>query len=138
MTHPPAPDARRVAVVCTGGGGAPPPASALAGIPAGAYVIGADSGVELAAALGLRVDLAVGDFDSVDAAALAAAEAAGARVERHPAAKDATDLELALHAAMTIDPAEIVVVGGAAGRLDHLVTGLLVLAADAWAGVTVR
>jgi thiamine pyrophosphokinase len=137
MTRPSAPDARRV-VVCTGGGGDPPPASARATLPAGAFVIGADSGVELAAALGLRVDLAVGDFDSVDAAALDAAEAAGARVERHPAAKDATDLELALDAAMALDPTEVVVVGGAAGRLDHLVAGLLALASDQWATVSVR
>ena len=55
----------------------------------------------------------------------------GAEVERHPAAKDATDLELALEAAAARDPAEIVVVGGAGGRLDHLVGGLLVLAGDA-------
>ena len=34
-----------------------------------------------------------------------AAEAAGARVERHPADKDATDLELALDAALRIEPA---------------------------------
>ena len=43
-----------------------------------------------------RVDLAIGDFDSVASDALARVEAEGAVVERHPAAKDATDLELAM------------------------------------------
>ena len=83
-------------------------------------MIAADGGVDRALALGLRVDLAIGDFDSVTPAGLAAAEAAGARVERHPAAKDATDLELALDAAIALGPARIVVVGSDGGRLDHL------------------
>ena len=69
-------------------------------LPAGAFVIAADGGVDRALALGLHVDLAVGDFDSVTPAGLAAVRAAGARVERHPPTKDATDLELALDAAL--------------------------------------
>ena len=67
-------------------------------------MIAADGGVDRALALGLHVDVAIGDFDSVTAAGLAAAEAAGARIERHPAAKDATDLELALDAALALEP----------------------------------
>jgi len=132
-------DARRAVVVCVGGGGTPPPPEALATVPDGAYVIGADSGIELALGLGWRVDLAIGDFDSVDPAALATAEAAGARVERHPPAKDATDLELALEAAALLDPAEVIVVGpSSSGRLDHLLGGLLALTGDACAAHPVR
>src|SRR5690349_19765065 len=82
-------------------------------LPEDAHVFAADSGVDLALALGLHVDRAIGDFDSVSAAGLAAVEAAGAVVERHPAAKDATDLELALDAAVALEPARIVVVGSA-------------------------
>jgi thiamine pyrophosphokinase len=131
----PAPPDRRVVVVCTAGDAAEVIEPDL---PPDAFVIAADSGVELAQAFGWPVDLAVGDFDSVAPQALAAAEAAGAQVERHPAAKDATDLELALEAAASRRPDEIVVVGGAAGRLDHLVAGLLALAGDACADVAVR
>ena len=61
------------------------------------------------------------------AGGLAAAEAAGAVVERHPAAKDATDLELALDAAIALEPARILVVGSAGGRLDHLLGSILLL-----------
>ena len=96
--------------------------------PHGAMVIAADGGVDRALALGLHVDLAIGDFDSVSAAGLAAAEAAGARVERHPTAKDATDLELALDAAIALAPARILVVGSGGGRLDHLLGSVLLLA----------
>jgi thiamine pyrophosphokinase len=89
--------------------------------------------VELARELGLQVDLAVGDFDSVSEEAL---ETVG-RVERYPASKEATDLELALGAALALEPERIVVLGGAGGRLDHLLGELLLLAADAYAGVRV-
>jgi thiamine pyrophosphokinase len=100
-------------------------------------VIAADGGVDRALTLGLHVDLAIGDFDSVSAAGLAAAEAAGARVERHPTAKDATDLELALDAALALQPTRIVVVGSGGGRLDHLLGSVLLLADERYAAADV-
>ncbi len=102
-------------------------------LPRGARVIAANGGVELARELGLRVDLAVGDFDSISEEKLATT----GRVERHPAEKDASDLELALSAALRFETERILVLGGAGGRLDHLLGGLLLLAADAYSGVQV-
>jgi len=96
-------------------------------LPAGAVVVAADGGVDTALALGLRVSIAVGDFDSVSGEGLAAVEATGAQIERHPAAKDATDLELALDRAVGLGAERIVVVGSANGRIDHLLEGLLLL-----------
>jgi thiamine pyrophosphokinase len=87
-----------VCLVVTGGD--PIAASALHGLPPRSCTIGVDSGVGHALALGLHVDLAVGDFDSLDRDVLAEAERTGTTVERHPAAKDATDLELGLDAAV--------------------------------------
>ena len=106
-------------------------------LPPGALVIAADGGIDRAHELGLTVDVAIGDFDSVTAAGLAAAEAAGARVARHPAAKDATDLELALDAAIELEPARIVVVGSGGGRLDHLLGSVALLGHERYAGATV-
>ncbi len=116
-------------------GGAKPGLGAVASIPRDAVVVGADRGAEHALGLGLRVELAVGDFDSINPAALAALERAGARVERHPMAKDVSDLELALDAALTFESRRVLVVGGAGGRLDHLLGELLLLGAEAYAGV---
>ena len=65
-------------------------------VPSARHVVAADGGLHRARALGLDVEVVVGDLDSVTPEALAAAEAAGARVVRYPRAKDATDLELAL------------------------------------------
>ena len=106
-------------------------------LPDGAMVIAADGGVDRALALGLHVDLAIGDFDSITPEGLAAAEAAGARVERHPTAKDATDLELALDAAIALGPARIVVVGSGGGRLDHLLGSVLLLADERYAAAEI-
>jgi thiamine pyrophosphokinase len=100
-------------------------------------VIAADSGIEHAHALGLVVDLAIGDFDSVSSAALARAVAEGAKVDRHPVAKDATDLELALDAALALAPSRVHVLGGHGGRLDHLLANALLLAAPAYASLEV-
>lgn len=106
-------------------------------LPPGSIVVAADSGIELAQALGLRIHRAVGDFDSVQPDALQRAVAAGATVERHPAAKDATDLELALDAACALQPRRVIVLGGHGGRLDHLLGNALVLARDAYAHLEV-
>jgi thiamine pyrophosphokinase len=119
-------------VIVVAGGGSPPSGIDL---PQDAVVVAADEGVDRAHALGLTVDVAVGDFDSVSPAALATAEAAGARIERHPEAKDATDLELALDVALELGALRILVLGGDAGRLDHLLAALLLLGSERFVGV---
>ena len=119
-------------------GGGPPAPDAARGLPADAYVIAADSGIDHALALGLHIDLAVGDMDSVTPAGLAAATAAGARIDRHPQAKDQTDLELALDQALTLSPHPIVVLGNDGGRLDHLLAFALLLAHPRYAQVTIE
>jgi thiamine pyrophosphokinase len=121
-----------VVIVAAGGG---PDVSRV--LPRGATVIAADGGADRAAALGLDVALLVGDLDSVGEAALLAAERDGVRVVRHPEAKDATDLELALVEALALEPRRVLVVLSAGGRLDHLLSALLALAAPALAGVEV-
>jgi thiamine pyrophosphokinase len=100
--------------------------------PAGATVIAADGGLERAAALGLDVAVAIGDFDSATPQSVDAVERRGARVVRHPAAKDATDLELALDEAVAMGARSILVIGSDGGRLDHLTAGMLLLGADSY------
>jgi thiamine pyrophosphokinase len=106
-------------------------------VPAGAVVVAADGGAEVALALGIGVDVAVGDFDSITSASVAILERSGARIERHAREKDATDLALAFDAALAFGPRRILLVGGADGRLDHLLGELLLLGAEAYAGVEV-
>jgi thiamine pyrophosphokinase len=98
-------------------------------------VIAADGGLDRAVALGLAVDVVIGDLDSVSPDALARAEERGARVVRHPTAKDATDLELALDEAVGLDARRVLVVASAEGRLDHLLSSLLLLGSARYAGL---
>jgi thiamine pyrophosphokinase len=117
-------------------GGPAPDASDVGPLPAGAFVIAADSGLEHASALGLAVDVLVGDLDSASADAVRAAEAAGVRVERHPTAKDATDLELALDYALASGATRVTVVSGGGGeRLDHHLAELVLLASERYASL---
>lgn len=128
-------------VVIVGGGGPPSGGGARAlaqGTDAGVVVIAADSGLEPALKLGLDVAMVVGDMDSVDPDVLAAAAGAGTAVERHPEAKDATDLALALDAALARHPRRIVVVTGAGDRLDHTLSLAQLLTAPLTAGVEVE
>jgi thiamine pyrophosphokinase len=115
-------------------GGLAPDAAEVGGLPKGAFVIAADSGLEHAAALGLHVDVLVGDLDSASAAAVRAAERAGVRVERHPIDKEATDLELALDYALATGANRVTVVSGGGGaRLDHHLAELVLLASQRYA-----
>ncbi len=121
------------AVVVIAGGDVPVGAP----LAAGATVIAVDSGVDHARRLGLQVDLAIGDFDSVSDAGLEWAQESGAEIRRHPATKDATDLELALDAALELEPAHVLVLGAGGGRLDHLLANLLLLGAARFASLPI-
>ena len=113
-----------VLVVCGGG----PVRAAVRGAASGARVVAADGGADEALRLGLRVDLVVGDMDSVTPDALVRIEAEGGEIRRHPVDKDAIDLELALDEALAGRPERILVVGGAGGRFDFVLANALVLA----------
>ena len=128
-------DAVRRAVILAGG--ELPPVRALAAVltDGSPLVVAADSGLDHALALGLHVDVVVGDLDSASAHALRAAELAGARIVRHPIAKDATDLELALDEAAALGARRVLVVASSEGRLDHLLASLLLLGSERYVGL---
>lgn len=90
-------------------------------------VIAADSGLHHAAALGLKVDLLIGDLDSVDPRVRA--RYPRVNVDQHPRDKDALDLELALDAAAEHAPTRISVIGGLSGRLDQTLANITIVAA---------
>lgn len=114
-------------------GGDPPDGTMLGELVPPQLIVAADSGADSARNLGLRVDVIVGDFDSVSPAAAAAA----GEQRRFPADKDATDLALALAEARDRGAAGITVLGGAGGRLDHFLGNVAALASDDLAGVEV-
>jgi thiamine pyrophosphokinase len=102
-------------------------------------VIAADGGANALAERGFSPHAVVGDLDSIEASLAERLGADGARIERHPTDKDASDAELALERASAAGADEIVILGALGGpRLDHEVANLLLLADAAWAGRSVR
>jgi thiamine pyrophosphokinase len=130
-------ESRAALAVLVFAGGDPPGPEGLVRAEGTDLVIAADSGLAHARALGVHVDLVIGDLDSVDPTELDAAVADGTVVERHPAAKDATDLELALDAALDRGATAVHVVGVGGGRLDHFLGNVLLLASPRYAHVRV-
>ncbi len=96
------------------------------------YLIAADGGARHMEILGLSPAVIVGDLDSIDPALLSRLQKEGADVEQHPAAKDATDLELAIARAVRDGAIEILLLGALGGRLDQTIANLLILAQNNW------
>ncbi len=105
---------------------------ALAEAGDGALVIAADGGTRHALALGRRVDVIVGDLDSLPGAP------AGAEVVQTPAEKDETDLELALRLAVDRGATWIRVIGALGGRLDQALGNVMLLALPTLRDLDVR
>ena len=90
------------------------------------FVIGADRGALYLTDLGYRVDLALGDFDSVTEAEFERIEAHAERVIRHPSKKNDTDLELAVKTAMERE-GNVTILGATGSRLDQTVSAIELL-----------
>lgn len=112
-------------------GGDSPSSSLWDELPKPDLTVAADSGYDLAERAGFSVDVLVGDMDSIKTEIIPDRVV----VERHPADKDATDLELALARASEEDPSRIVVVGGGGARFDHELAAAALLCSERWADV---
>jgi thiamine pyrophosphokinase len=98
-------------------------------------VIAADGGALKARRAGLVPELVVGDGDSLGAVGLAEIRAAGIELELAPAAKDESDLELAVLAAVARGAERLTMLGAMGGaRFDHALANAWLLAHPALDG----
>lgn len=89
------------------------------------YYIGVDAGSLFLLDKGLPLKWAVGDFDSVNAQALARIKKAAEQVIQASSEKEDTDLELALKEVFQAYPdASVTVYGALGGRMDHMLANL--------------
>ncbi len=88
----------------------------------GDIVICADSGYKNACAMGVNIDVLVGDFDS-----LADIPDGQFEIVKVPAQKDSTDTQLAVAVALERGAREIVIIGSTAGRVDHALSLMALL-----------
>ena len=114
------------------------PQSALALVQPQDLIIAADGGARHCAALGITPDVAIGDFDSLNAAELDALQARGVQIMRYPERKDYTDLELALQHAVALGASEIIVLGALGARWDQTLANLLLPGAAGFEHVRIR
>ena len=102
---------------------------------AASFVVAADGGARGAERLGLRIDLIVGDGDSLGSVDLDRFAAAGVPIRRAPADKDESDTELAVAAAIEAGADRLVIVGAIGGRrFDHALANIGLLAHPALLG----
>ncbi|MCD7825152.1 MAG: thiamine diphosphokinase [Clostridiaceae bacterium] len=96
-------------------------------------IVCADSGLDIAFQLGLPVNYAMGDFDSVSKEILLqyenqeAEDSQKIRLVRYPAEKDATDMHLVLDWVVDRLPSEILILGATGRRLDHFLANVNIL-----------
>ncbi len=89
--------------------------------------IAADAGLLNAKLLGVTIDVALGDFDSLgDKISEIPEKAEKVTV---PCEKDETDTQLAVNEALKRGADEIVIIGGLDGRLDHTLSNIAILEA---------
>jgi thiamine pyrophosphokinase len=100
-------------------------------------VIAADGGALKAGRAGLLPGLVVGDGDSLGESGLAQIRAAGIPLERAAAAKDESDLELAVLAAVARGAVRLTILGAMGGpRFDHALANAWLLGHPALDGRT--
>jgi len=100
-------------------------------------VIAADGGARKADRAGLLPELVVGDGDSLGESGLAEIRAAGISLELVAPAKDESDLELAVLAAVARDAERLTILGAMGGpRFDHALANAWLLAHPALDGRT--
>jgi thiamine pyrophosphokinase len=102
-------------------------------------VIAADGGARHAGALGRRLDLWVGDGDSIGEDELAALERAGVPIRRSAVDKDESDTELAVLAALDAGAPRVTILGALGGaRLDHELANVWLLGHPRLVGCDIR
>lgn len=87
--------------------------------------IGVDHGASLLLKWGITPQIAVGDFDSTNQEELARLKTQLAEIKVYPPAKDFTDTQLGVRAAIAeLAPSQIDILGATGGRLDQLLANL--------------
>ncbi len=135
-------------IVVVAGGARPEPTAVqlfLSSLPPVRHIVGVDSGIDHARALGLSVDSAVGDMDSVSDQGRQWIEQNLVAIDEHPAEKDKTDLELGIDKAAAVartgsDEGETLLafLAISGDRTDHVLANLQVIAGHRTKSFAVR
>ncbi len=119
-------------------GDLPAPDHMLSQISNEDVLIAVDGGLGHMTRLNLTPDLIIGDLDSANQEEVARLQAQGVEVNKFPVDKDETDLELALNAALMMDPTVIWIVAALGKRLDQTLANIFLLTSPDLAEYDIR
>ncbi len=90
-------------------------------------ILASDGGYKTARKMGLKVDVLLGDFDSITPEELKEAELKEIKILSFPVDKDKTDGEIAVDYAISEGSSEIVILGSFKEELDHALGNLFLI-----------
>lgn len=90
-------------------------------------VVGVDGGAYHARQMGIKVDVLMGDLDSISEEDYNYYVDAGTKIIKYPEAKDETDTELAVEYAIDKGCTYIYIIGGFGSRIDHSLANIFLL-----------
>lgn len=91
-------------------------------------IIAADGGSRHCMALGIKPNVIIGDFDSLDSDEITYYQKLGVKTRHYPSHKDETDLELALQFALKEDSTQVIIIAALGARWDMTIANILLLA----------
>lgn len=91
------------------------------------FIIGVDQGAFFLIEHNMKVDLAIGDFDSVTVAQFSEIEKHCEKIKTYRTRKDYTDLYLAIEEVLEMEYNKIIIYGAMGGRFDHSYANLSLL-----------
>lgn len=94
------------------------------------FLIAVDGGLNHMIPLNLEPDLIIGDLDSIDEATLQPYREKKTKIQKFPTDKDQNDLELAIQAAIEMDPETIWIVAALGNRIDQTLANIFLLTRD--------
>ncbi len=102
------------------------------------FVIAADGGTHYCKELGIQPNVIIGDLDSLEQDEVRSYREAGVEIIQHPTHKDETDLELALHYALSLGITEVTILGALGKRWDMTIANLLLAAHPTFNQISIK
>lgn len=91
------------------------------------YIIGVDKGAIMLLEKGINIDMAIGDFDSINEKENSLLKETVKNIKKFSIDKDYTDTYLAVKEALKLNYDEIIIYGGIGQRVDHMLGNIALL-----------
>jgi thiamine pyrophosphokinase len=101
-------------------------------------IIAADGGTLHCKTLGIRPNVIIGDFDSLESIDISFYQQAGVEILKYPTNKDETDLELALNYATKAEITQVYVIAALGNRWDMTVSNILLAAQNKYSQLSIH